>query len=76
MSMGYGASCILIDRDDECYIYSYTSYNLDLPNWEEAKNTFDGSIVIDKEFFSEPEIIRKRKRKPNGKKYDRKEKVP
>lgn len=68
MSMGYGASCRLISKDEEWFAYEYTSYNMDLENYKEARKNYDGIILINKDFFPQPTIIKKRKRKPNGKK--------
>ena len=68
MSMGYGAICRLIDSDENWIMYEYTSYNLNLEDSKKAMETLDGIIVVSKDFFPEPEIIRKRIRKPNGKK--------
>lgn len=68
MSRGYGASCRLIPKDDEWYAYEYTSYNVNLDNYKKALDTYDGILLISKDFFPEPTIERKRKKKPNGKK--------
>lgn len=68
MSMGYGASCRLISMDDEWYAYEYTSYNIDLDNYKEAMNNYDGILLISKDFFPNPTIIKKKMRKSNGKK--------
>lgn len=68
MSMGYGASCRLISKDGEWFAYEYTSYNMDLENYKEARKNYDGIILINKDFFPKPTIIKKRKKKPNGKK--------
>lgn len=65
MSMGYGASAILIAADDCCYMYAYGSINL---NQYEEEPIRDGIIIIDKSCFIEPEIRRKTKHCPHGKK--------
>lgn len=66
MSMGYGVSCRLISMDDEWYAYEYTSYNIDLDNYKEAMNNYDGILLISKDFFPNPTIIKKKMRKSNG----------
>ena len=68
MSMGYGAKCKIIDADEDWIMYEYTSYNLNLGDSKKAIETLDGIIIISRDFFPKPEIIRKRIRKPNGKK--------
>ncbi len=70
MSVGYGAYSRLIDEDGEFYLYAYSSYdlNVDFNSYSEAFTDMDGMIIIGKEFFSEPTVIRKCKKKPNGKK--------
>lgn len=77
MSMGYGVSCRLISMDDEWYAYEYTSYNIDLDNYKEAMNNYDGILLISKDFFPKPTIIKKKMRKSNGKKvWIEKKEVP
>lgn len=68
MSMGYGAKCRIKDSDENWKMYEYTSYNLNLEDGKKAMGTLDGIIIISRDFFPEPEIIRKRIRKPNAKK--------
>ena len=68
MSMGYGAKCRIIDSDENWIMYEYTSYDVDLEDGKKAMGTLDGIIIISKDFFPEPEVIRRRIRKPNGKK--------
>lgn len=68
MSLGFGASCKLIAKDEDWYLYAYTSYNINLENYKSALDTCDGIIMLHREYFPAPEIVRKRKKKPNGKK--------
>lgn len=68
MSMGYGAICKLSEIDEFWIMYAYTSYNLNLGDSQKAIKTLDGLIIISKDFFPDPEIIRKRIKKPSGKK--------
>lgn len=68
MSMGYGASCRLVDEDENWLIYKYYSFNLNLDTYEKAKDNFDGIIILSKDIFPHPTIVRKKKKMPNGRK--------
>lgn len=68
MSLGYGASCKLVLSDENWYIYEYTSYNINLKNYKEAMENYDGIIILHKDFFQKPKIIRKKIKRPSGKK--------
>ncbi|MCQ9209398.1 hypothetical protein [Granulicatella seriolae] len=70
MSKGYGGYCQLIDSDGDFYLFAYSGYdlNVDFNSYKEASVDMDGIIMVGKEYFPEPTISRKRKRKPNGKK--------
>ncbi len=68
MSLGYGGWCFIADRDDECVIYQYGSFNLNEPQYQNKDKICDGLITIKLSSLVEPEIHKKTKRFPNGKK--------
>lgn len=68
MSMGYCAHGRKISEDEKTLIYGYTCYNIGEGEWEKAKKTYDGCILIQKEAFVEPTIHKKIKKMPSGRK--------
>jgi len=72
MSLGYEGVCKLVDQDDELVIYAYSGANYN-ENYEEQKLhrlDYDGVIMIHKRCLEEPEIQRKMKRRPSGRKFE------
>lgn len=68
MSIGIGAHANLILEDENCIIYKYGGYNLNVPEYRNEEHLYDGTIMIQKECFIEPEIHEKIKRMPSGRK--------
>ncbi len=68
MSLGYGGWCLISSQDKEKVIYKYGSYNLNYDANKNDNRISDGAIIIDKSSFVEPDIHKKIKRLPNGKK--------
>ena len=68
MSIGVGGYGKIVLQDEETVIYEYGSYNLNDPQFRNIERVCDGLIVIDKSGLVEPEIRKKIKRFPNGKK--------
>lgn len=62
MSRGHGANGRILYETEQEAMYEYCCYNLNQDNWEEAKNSFDGLIVVKKECLIEP-IIRTKTKK-------------
>ena len=68
MSLGYGGSCKKELEDEYTVIYAYLSYNYNDKEYLNENRIFDGTIMIKKSGFIEPEIHEKNKKMPNGKK--------
>lgn len=68
MSMGFGGKLLLIAKDSDYLMFQYSSFDYNDKNSEIAQNTFDGIIIIHKDYFPKPAISRKKIKKPNGKK--------
>lgn len=68
MSLGFGSKCQLVAMDQDMVLYSYSSFNINLPNYEEYIDNLDGILLISKNYFPQPTIVKKRVRKPNKKK--------
>ena len=68
MSRGIGGYMNLIAADDTMLIYSYCCYNVNNDDWREMQKMEDGEIFIDRAALVEPEIHRKMKRMPSGRK--------
>lgn len=68
MTLGLGASCRLAYEDGEFLIYEYSPYDYSDENWKDAKNAYDGTIRIHKDYFPKPIISKKKIKKANGKK--------
>ena len=66
MSMGYGGFCRKVAEDENMVIYEYAVYNLNMPEHKDARDIFDGRIIIEKSGLVEPEIHEKMKRMPSG----------
>ena len=71
MSLGTGAFAEKNYEDEEIVSYNYGVYNLNEPELRNSAYIADGTIIIKKECFVEPEIHDKKKR-ING----RKKKIP
>lgn len=68
MSKGFGGVAKMATQDDDTIIYEYATYNLNDEKYRNPQSIFDGLIRIDKHAFVEPEIHKKLKKQPNGKK--------
>lgn len=68
MSRGRGAFVKLVLEDSETVIYEYGSYNLNDAKYYNEKRICDGIITIDRNCFAEPEIHKKMKKMPSGRK--------
>ena len=66
MSRGIGAHANKIFEDSETVIYEYGVYNLNVPQYRNENQIYDGSITIPKKCFAEPEIHEKLKKMPSG----------
>lgn len=70
MSKGYGGVARMITQDETTIIYEYYVYDLNKESNHYPQAIFDGLITIDKHSFVEPELHRKLKKMPNGKKKE------
>ncbi len=68
MSIGIGAHANKIAEDDHTVLYEYGGYNLNEPEYRNADQVYDGTIMIQKDCFAEPEVHEKLKKMPSGKK--------
>lgn len=68
MSMGLGGKLILTAKDSDYLMFQYSSFDYNDENSEIAQNTFDGIIIVHKDYFPKPDISRKKIKKLNGKK--------
>lgn len=68
MSRGFCASAILEMADENTLLYLYCSYNLNLDDYKEHMEKYNGEIIINRSSLLEPEIYSKRIRRPSGKK--------
>lgn len=68
MSRGIGAYANKVLEDDATVIYEYGGYNLNEPEYRNENHLYDGSIIIPKECFVEPEIHEKLKKMSSGRK--------
>ena len=68
MSIGHCAYADLVATDETTLLYSYCCYTLN--EWERKsdRRDADGELIIDRSCFVEPEIHKKLKRMPSGKK--------
>ena len=76
MSLGYGGAARLVLQDDETVIYEYFADNLNHPKYCNKNRIYDGIITISKSALVEPEIHRKVKRMPSGRKKLIEKRVP
>lgn len=70
MSMGYGGWCQFIEDDGKSILYQYGAYNLNEPKFRNKERLQDGMIFIQKKALVEPEIRKKWKRIPQGRKKE------
>lgn len=68
MSIGYCAYSRKILEDEKTIIYEYTCCNIGVGDWEKAKKTYDGCIVVEKDAFVEPTVHEKIKKMSSGRK--------
>lgn len=68
MSIGIGAYANKVLEDEKTVIYEYGCYNLNVPECRNENRVCDGSITILKSCFVEPEIHKKIKKMPSGRK--------
>lgn len=70
MSLGYTGMCKKELEDDEIVIYSYAGENWNDDGKSKSGDSLlcDGSFIIHKDCFEEPEIHSKSKRMPSGRK--------
>lgn len=68
MSIGVGGFAYKALEDDYTVIYEYGGYNLNEARYRNSDQVCDGTIVISKECFVEPEIHEKIKKMPSGRK--------
>lgn len=68
MSVGVGGFCSKYLEDDNEIVYTYSSYNLNIPDYRNMERTEDGVIAINKFSLVEPEIHEKIKKTSKGKK--------
>jgi len=76
MSMGYGAYAHLIDEDETMVMYSYSCYDVCDPEYPHFKEMEDGEIYVSRDAFVEPDIHRKLKRMPSGRKKVIEKRIP
>lgn len=76
MSKGIGGSCKKSVDNETTVLYEYSVYNLNDPNLREAIGSYDGTITIEKSALINPEIHKKLKRQPNGKKRMIEKRIP
>lgn len=68
MSRGLGAFASLFSEDNLSVTYRYGSYDLNQEKYKNSKHIMDGYIIIQKSCFKEPEIHKKLKKIPGGRK--------
>lgn len=51
MSLGYSARARKVIEDKKIILYEYNCYNIGKFDWQDALETFDGSILIEKDAF-------------------------
>lgn len=68
MSLGYGGYANLLIVDSAAVLYEYGAFNWDIPECVNRDNVRDGTIIINKDVFIEPEIHQKIKKMPSGRK--------
>lgn len=68
MSRGIGGTAKIVMQDDIAVMYEYSCYNWNDPLHYNDDKIADGTILIEKDSFVEPEIHEKLKRMPSGRK--------
>lgn len=68
MSLGYGGFARKVAEDYLTVIYEYGAYNLNDEKYRNQETLYDGTITIDKTALVEPEIRKKIKKHPSGRK--------
>ena len=68
MSIGEGARASLIAWDDNEVVYVYGGYTFNDKRFLNENNLLDGVITIQRKCFTEPEIHKKLKKMPSGRK--------
>lgn len=68
MSIGYGSLARKISEDNTHVLYAYGDINLNMPGLENSSKICDGTLLVAKKCFIEPEIHQKIKRMPSGRK--------
>lgn len=68
MSRGFGAFGKLVLEDEETVIYEYGGFNVNESAYRNENHVYDGLIVISRHCFVEPEIHKKLKKMPSGRK--------
>ena len=68
MSKGIGGSARVIMQDENTVVYEYYAYNLDEEEYRNPEHIYDGMITIDQRSLVEPEIHKKLKKYPSGRK--------
>lgn len=76
MSIGIGAYANKIAEDDKTVIYEYGGYNLNDPKYRNKEHLYDGSIMIQRDCFAEPEIHKRIKKMPSGRKKLIEKRIP
>ena len=76
MSIGYEGFACLIEQDEEHFLYSYGCSNWNDEKYMNRERIMDGFIMINKNCLVEPEIHRKLKRFPNGRKRMVEKRIP
>lgn len=66
MCRGIGAHANLILEDAQTVIYEYGGYNLNDLEYKNENHLYDGMIMISRACFIEPEIHKKIKKMPSG----------
>lgn len=68
MSIGIGAIANIIVKDDKTVMYEYGSYDLNNEMYRNENRICDGILTINVCCFKEPEIHKKIKKMPSGRK--------
>ena len=76
MSLGYGGFARKVAEDELTVIYEYGAYNLNEEKYRNPDTIYDGIITIDKTALIEPEIHKRIKRHPSGRKEQIIKRIP
>lgn len=76
ISLGIGAHAKLVIYDDTTVIYEYGGYNLNQKEYRNEEHVLDGTITISRSCFAEPEIHKKIKKMPSGRKKPITKRIP